>query len=275
MHSIESNIELELIAGLIDGRLAGEDRARAMKLLANSDEALELFALALRQRHEMPDVGVVPIASRRRWPQWKLVVPIAAAAALAIVVLPTLRDRGASPPSAREYAMELGQDPRFVNELPKGWEQRAWAGTRGAGSNREASASTLAFRLGVRSVDLQVALQRGDTAVAGRLIEEILETLDDVALSAPVAARYAALRSGSRATLAPKSSIMSPRPSGNFANTSARHHSRLASGSGPRSWLHACTTRPSSNPRAERASSNRPTASRQMTAKCYGRSTLA
>ena len=75
--------------------------------------------------------------------------------------------------------MELTQDPRFTGGLRPGWDQR-WAvtrggespldapGTRPAGSAQE---SRLAFRLGVRSVDLQIALPRGDTALAGTLDE--------------------------------------------------------------------------------------------------------
>jgi hypothetical protein len=204
MHSTESNVDLELIAALIDGRAAGEDRARAMKLLADSDEALELFALALRQRQSMPDFRVSPIVTRRRWRQWKVVVPIAAAAGLAIALVPMLRNRGASPSLAREYAMELGRDSRVVGGLRAGWEHRQWVENRGVGPNREGSGARqpgdaqtgLAFRMGVRSVDLQLALQLGDTALAGRLIDEIVETLNSVALSATVAARYAALRSG-------------------------------------------------------------------------------
>lgn len=204
MDSANSNVDLELIAALIDGRLAGEDRARAMKLLADSDEALELYAQAWRQRQETPDVKVVSIGSRLRWRQWKLVVPIAVAAGLAIVVVPKLSNRGASAASAKEYAMALSEDPRFANELGVGWDQRGWAVTRGggslagtSGSQRAPSApeSGPAFRLGVRSVDLQVALQKGDMAVAGRLIGEMLETLDAVALSAPLAEKYAELRS--------------------------------------------------------------------------------
>lgn len=204
MDSANSNVDLELIAALIDGRLAGEDRARAMKLLADSDEALELYAQAWRQREETPDVKVVPLGSRLRWRQWKLVVPIALAAGLAIVVVPKLSNRGAPAASAREYAMALSQDPRFVNGLRDGWDQRGWAVTRGGGSlagttgsqqARTAPESGPAFRLGVRSVDLQVALQKGDMALAGRLIGEMLETLDAVALSAPVAEKYAELRS--------------------------------------------------------------------------------
>jgi hypothetical protein len=53
----------------------------------------------------------------------------------------------------------------------------------------------LAFRLGVQTVDLQVALHRGDTALAGLLTGEMGASLDAVALSEPVVASYAALRS--------------------------------------------------------------------------------
>lgn len=205
MNSSESNVDLELIAAFIDGRLAGEDRARAMKLLADSDEALELYAHALRQQQSASDAPVVPIASRRRWRQWKVVVPIAAAAGLALAVIPTLSRRGPSSATAREYAVELGHDPHFASGLSDGWDQRRWAATRGAGSLGQPSAtrqaqgaaeSALAFRLGVRTLDLQVALQRGDTAAAGRVIGEILETLNSVPLSASIAERYATLKSG-------------------------------------------------------------------------------
>ena len=61
MDSIDSSQDLELIAAFIDGRLSAEERARAMKLLADSDEALELFASALRHQADAPDVKVVPI----------------------------------------------------------------------------------------------------------------------------------------------------------------------------------------------------------------------
>lgn len=198
-NSRELNDDLELIAAFIDGRLVGDDRARAMKLLADSGEALELYAQAVRERYGTPDSEVVPIATRRRRPHWKLVIPIAAAAGLAIITIPVLRNRGVSPVSAREYAMELGRDPRFVSGLTAGWEQRSWRVTRGAGAavpdSGSAADSAVAFRLGVRSVDLQVALQEGDTALARRMVDDILDMLNSVALAAPVAQRYEELRS--------------------------------------------------------------------------------
>lgn len=198
-NSRDLNDDLELIAAFIDGRLVGDDRARAMKLLADSGEALELYAEAMRARYGTADSGAVPIATRRRRPRWKLVIPIAAAAGLAIISIPVLRNRGASPVSAREYAIELGRDPRFVSGLAAGWEQRSWRVTRGTGpavqAGGSAADSAVAFRLGVRSVDLQVALQQGDTALARRIVDDILDMLNSVPLAAPVAQRYEELRS--------------------------------------------------------------------------------
>lgn len=204
MDSVDSNVDLELIAAFIDGRVSDEDRARVVKLLADSDEALELYAHAFRERQAALDVKVLPLARpHRRW-QWKVIVPVAAAAALAIVMVPRLTGRHSQPLSAREYAMELGRDARFADGLREGWQERGWSVTRGAGASPEANStrqagtpqeSRLAFRLGARSVDLDVAIQRQDTALANLLTGEILETLGSVAYSEPVVTTYRELRS--------------------------------------------------------------------------------
>ncbi|MEP6495678.1 MAG: hypothetical protein ABJF01_23545 [bacterium] len=227
MDPTDSNADLELIAALLDGRLSGEERTRAVKLLADSDEARELFASSLRDVRDVPtvrdqqatpDVKVVPIAARRRV-QWRVLVPLAAAAVLTIVVVPKLTNRGAQTTgSANVYATMLTQNPRFAGELHAGWEQR-WAVTRGGEPTREApgtqasgspAESRLAFRLGVRSVDLQVALARGDTGLAQRVTSEILETLKGVAFSDLVGARYTELQNkistGTRAQLIERAS---------------------------------------------------------------------
>ena len=56
--------------------------------------------------------------------------------------------------------------------------------------------STIAFRLGVRAVDLHLALAQRDTLRADRLAREILESLNAVDLSDAVKADFVALRSG-------------------------------------------------------------------------------
>lgn len=207
MDSIKTNVDLELLAAFIDGRLSGEERARAVKLLADSDEALELFANALLDRPPSDlspdlesDVKVVPIATARRWRQWKVVLPVAAAAALAIVMVPRIGGPGRNGAMGNRYAMELTQDPRFASSLRQGWEDRGWSVNRGRetpGTSRAGSAaeSRLAFRLGVRSVDLHVALRTADTTLAANLAGEILDMLGAVQFLDPVAASYSELKS--------------------------------------------------------------------------------
>src|SRR4051794_9212414 len=114
MDPIDGNVvDLELLAAFIDGRLSGEERGRAVKMLADSDEALELFASTLRER-QMSDVKVVPIITARRWGRWKIVLPVAAAAAIAVVMVPRMSGPGRSSALANQYAMELTKDPRFA-----------------------------------------------------------------------------------------------------------------------------------------------------------------
>lgn len=55
--------------------------------------------------------------------------------------------------------------------------------------------SRLAFRLGVRSVDLQIALRRSDTVLAKRFINEATSALQGVGFSELVAGRYTDLMS--------------------------------------------------------------------------------
>src|SRR5215831_10570733 len=124
MNSVNKNEDLELLAALIDGRLTGEERARALKLLSESDEAIELFASTMRDQSK-PEPTVVPISAARRWRQWKVAVPIAAAAVLA-VVMPRLVTLGAGADFATQFAMDFRQAP-----LSSGWDARGWTVTRG------------------------------------------------------------------------------------------------------------------------------------------------
>lgn len=202
MDSVDSNVDLELMAALIDGRLADEDRARAMQLLANSDEALEIFAQVMREQGAAHEPTVVPISEAPRR-VWRTILPVAAAAGLAILLVPRMIHRRGNAVLASEYATELSRDPGFANGLPNGWEQRGWSVTRGAGQAREGAGTSpagspaearSAFRLGVRTFDLQIALRHGDTALATRMAGEIVEALHAVAFSDPIAAEYDTLR---------------------------------------------------------------------------------
>ena len=197
MHSTDTNANLELLAALIDGRLSGEERARAVKLLAESDEALEVFASVVRDER-VEGAKVIPMRPSRRWNQWRVFVPVAAAAAIAIIMIPRLVSRLGTKSLAAQYAMALTENPRFADQLRPGWDGRGWSVTRGVG--REAPGTPRAvepkyvFRLGVRSVDLQVSLRRRDTALATRLTNEVIATLSNVPMTEDVSLGYDELK---------------------------------------------------------------------------------
>jgi hypothetical protein len=190
-------VDLELIGALMDGRLTGAERERAIKLLGSSEAAFEIYAHALRARADLNEVKVVPIASVRRQHAlpWQTIGSVAAAAILMIAVLPVTRatrDRRDLAASAGQITIALARRPDLSRTLTGDWDQRTWSVTRG--ENARLADTTIAFRLGVRAVDLNVALAAHDTARADRLMAEMIESLDGVMLSNSVKARYEALR---------------------------------------------------------------------------------
>lgn len=188
MREIEPHFDPEVIAALIDGRLTGEAREQAIHQLAESEAAFEAFAEALRSRagaHATAPTPV-PFVRRRRIPA---VRPLAAAAVVLLLVggsisVYLIRQDGGSAPAARLVAAVIDRNP----VLAEGWSQRGWSVTRG-GPSRLVEPS-LAFRLGVRTVDLHLALALGDTSEAQVFLGEIAGWLAEIDLSQLVQARY-------------------------------------------------------------------------------------
>jgi hypothetical protein len=193
-------VDLELISGFIDGRLSGDDRQRAVRLLAESESAFEVYSDALRAREDLSNGDVVPIdvvRRRRTGPPWRMIGSVAAAAVLVVAVLPTFRargDRAVMDATSAELVRPMTSSSGVRTLLGSASDERGWSVTRG-GSTRLVD-STVAFRLGVRAVDLQIALAERDTMRADRMAREILESLDAVELSDAVKAEYSALRAG-------------------------------------------------------------------------------
>jgi hypothetical protein len=202
MDSIDSNMDLELIAALLDGRLSGAERERAIKLLADSDEALKVFAGALRQGGDRShrDDRVVPIPAAHRRSAWKIAV---AAAVLAIAIVPSMLRRKPQATLGHQYVVLLETNPRFITGLPANWHQQSWSVTRGpalhlAGTQTPGSTSDSknAFRVGLRSLDLEIALRRADRARAGQLTDELADLLRrSVAVSESAVDSYMQLKS--------------------------------------------------------------------------------
>lgn len=198
MEASNHEIDHELIAAFIDGRLSGADRARAMKLLAESEAAFEVYSDALRVRADLDDRGVVSIAAARRrrgHRGWWGVVPLAAAAALLFAIVPRMGsgvgDGALSAPSA-VLARPLTARADLAAALGGDWSTRTWSVSRGGSTGAVDSAT--AFRLGARAVDLYVALAVDDRQRVGQLSGEMLGALSQLTLSDAAAAEYSALR---------------------------------------------------------------------------------
>lgn len=200
----EHRLDLEELAAFVDGRLSGEGRARVLKLLAESEEAYEVFAETVRFQAE--ERAAEEEVAAARFPVWRRVaVPLAAAAALALLIAtPLMRSlRAPEPPrlAAAELVALFAAQSDLTAALGRDWDQRTWSVTRGAAARLVEP--ELAFRLGVRTVDVKLALLLGDPQHAARLSAEMLELLGGVELSQAVAAQYAALRSRVAAGEAP------------------------------------------------------------------------
>ena len=193
----------DLVAAFIDGRLSGAERERVVRLLAESEEAFEIYADAVRARADLdadaiiplpiPDPTPDPVPIRR--PRWLTAgAPLAAAAALLIAVLPRVVPNPAATFAMRAdaIAQPLTGRPQLAMALRSGLDEPRWSATRGGPSTFVET--TAALRLGTHATDLQVALAVEDRERAARLAAEMLELLDSVVLSDVARVEYRDLR---------------------------------------------------------------------------------
>jgi hypothetical protein len=192
--------DADLIAAFIDGKLFGAERERAVKLLAESEAAFEVYADALRAGADLDADAVLPFPAPRPKPRprprwWTAGVPLAAAAALLIAVIPAVQSRRANATfamRAESIAQPITVQPQLAMALRSELDGPRWSVTRGGGSTLVDS--TAALRLGVRATDLQVALAVEDREQAGRAAAEMVALLGSVNLSDAVSAEYGDIR---------------------------------------------------------------------------------
>jgi len=189
----------DLVAAFIDGSLSGAERERVVRLLAESEEAFEIYADAVRARDDLDADAIVPIPVRRsvpiRRPRWLTAgAPLAAAAALLIAVLPRVLSNPTATLAMRaeSIAQPLTERPQLAVSLRSGLDEPRWSATRGGVSTFVDS--TTALRLGARATDLQVALAVEDRDRAGRVAAEMVELLDSVNLSDAAREEYGKVR---------------------------------------------------------------------------------
>ncbi len=202
--------DFEAIAAYIDGGLEPSARIELEKHLGSCDHCSELLAesyavLREAEERERPQSGngldvaakTLDFSSRHKdvpRPQEPLAARrsawLAAAAILAAVGLGswwTLANLDDGVDTSEELVAFLPESSLLREQLPDGWIDGRWSPTRG---NAVVHAPPkAAFQLGVRSVDLAVALRAGDLRTAGfvtsslRLLTDSLPDADSLLLT--------------------------------------------------------------------------------------------
>ena len=196
------DIDFELIAAFIDGKLGGVERERVVKLLGASEPAFEIYADAVRTRGDIDQADTGSVLSlddrrnrKRRTSGWWTAAPVAAAAVLLLAVMPVIRARrgvsGLDLPT-RALLAPLNGQAGLATALRVQLDQPSWSVTRGGSS--VAVDSTSALRLGVRAADLQAALALEDRERAARIAREVADLLRPVSVSNASVAEYETIR---------------------------------------------------------------------------------
>jgi hypothetical protein len=157
--------DLEELAALVDGRLPALLAGRVRTHLADCEECYEVFAETLHLQEELREddasgeVFTFPReVPRQVWPQW------AAAAAILVVVFGAGLWRGFAPhrPEGSLRVADLARAAGRQDNLDAAtWGEK----TLGGGDSEN---STAAFRAGVESLNLQIALLQQDQQSADR-----------------------------------------------------------------------------------------------------------
>ena len=193
MNNQQSTRELETLAALLDGRLRGEERAAAIRLIARDEKALALFvesAEAIRdeeeeedpKREEAPRVGVLPWPAKKsagKTPRAKPRSPLArllpyAAATLALVGGTLFWN---SRPPATTTLLAQFREPLRPQDLTR----YAVDNFRGDDDFEEAPASTAGVQLGV--LTLQLATRLNVVGADAVDVEDLILDLNSLAVT--------------------------------------------------------------------------------------------
>lgn len=188
--------DLELLAAFVEGRLEPAERTRMIEHLADCDACREIVA---ESRALVLEVGAdgatggAPPAALARNPGWRKVRWVAAAAALVAAV-------GVAVWMARGSASIDSTIAQFIDAgahrgLPAEWSDPVWPVLRGGGL--VAVDRSVAFRLGVRSVDLEISWARAELEAVRQLALESASLVRRLPFTESIAATLEDL--GSRA----------------------------------------------------------------------------
>jgi hypothetical protein len=196
---MRQHAEVEAIAAFLDGRLGGEERERVVSHLADCDDCYGLLVDAARLVREeeatgdgaTSDVGDGATTAaadpagrllrpeRARWRRRALggAVLAAAAALVLLVAAPIARYLGppAQPPTVAELSAHLAP-AAAAPFVASGWEAHGWSISRGL-DEPLTDEEVRAFQVGVRVVEMDLALAAGDRALAEKLTHDLEDRL--------------------------------------------------------------------------------------------------
>lgn len=195
----------EVLAAFIDGRLRGDERRAVVEHLDRCADCYEVFSETVRFQGEDEPRGRGIRPPRFAGRPWLWAAAAAAVAFVAILALPILRMAPERPVVTSPDGVELllssaalareigpGERPGATAAIWQGWpEGFGFAG----GLDRD----TAAFRVGVRLVDLRVALRGGDLETARELVPELARALEAAGVAEELDGQLEAVREAAEA----------------------------------------------------------------------------
>ncbi len=195
--------DVETLAAFAEGALDGVARQRVVEHVADCPDCYELVAGTARfldeeARGPAADPAPSPTVLRPAPGRWRSRLAVAAtlaaaaAAALLLIGRPTGWWQGPAPapgPALGELAAALPAAPSLVTTLAADWDAHGWPVSRGTVPT-STEGPQRSFRLGVRVLELDLALRGGDHELARRLTYRIDPLLGSGSAGAPLRGLY-------------------------------------------------------------------------------------
>ncbi len=179
MSSFPSGLTPQDIAAFAEGAGDAEERARIVEQLESDPSAYEALVEAMASLQEEPrGARQNGWSSAGRWLAAAALAALAATGAWLLVLK-------ASPTTAASF---LAEGIQVAPDADPEWSDQGWSENMGSISNR--SFQDLSFRLGVRVLDLEVALQSRAIDEAERTLDQITRMLRGIELSQALVLMY-------------------------------------------------------------------------------------
>lgn len=195
----ERQIDPEMLAALLDGRLEGARREEALAALASDEAAYEAYVDAVAVTLELKaaeEAAIRPI--RTAVPSWRRPGAqrfLIAAGLAALLILPWAVYRAQAPDPSHLWMVEALNGYR--TGVPEGWDPAPWGARRSVDGSLTPEAR--AVRVGAALVDLELAARAGDSERVRTIAGEVARLLDALPAAGPAAGIYRTIadRSGS------------------------------------------------------------------------------